>query len=110
MEVIIAPGISKSALIIFSKKENVRVLDVIQIFDPVPGFKFLSITGGLLIQETDNGIIEDSDLTVVSSRNPSTKETEDCMFAWKVCKFVKSNAIVYAKNNQTIGVGAGQGI
>ena len=108
VEVIIAPGISKSALKIFSKKENVRVLDVIQIDDPVPGFKFLSITGGLLIQETDNGIIEDSDLTVVSSRDPSIKETEDCLFAWKVCKFVKSNAIVYAKNNQTIGVGAGQ--
>ena len=108
VEVIIAPGISKSALKIFNKKENVRVLDVIQISDPVPEFKFLSITGGLLIQETDNGIIQDSDLTFVSSRDPSIKETQDCLFAWKVCKFVKSNAIVYAKNNQTIGVGAGQ--
>ncbi|SVE52147.1 uncharacterized protein METZ01_LOCUS505001, partial [marine metagenome] len=108
VEVIIAPGISKSALKIFSKKENVRVLDVISINDPVPGFKFLSITGGLLIQETDDGIIENNDLTVVSSRDPSIKETEDCLFAWKVCKFVKSNAIVYSKNNQTIGVGAGQ--
>ena len=74
----------------------------------VPGFKFLSVTDGLLIQETDNEMITTEDLKVVSSREPSRQEIRDCLFAWKVCKFVKSNAIVYAKNNQSIGIGAGQ--
>jgi phosphoribosylaminoimidazolecarboxamide formyltransferase/IMP cyclohydrolase len=70
--------------------------------------KFLSITDGLLIQEADDGSILEKDLKVVSSREPNIEEIQDCLFAWKVCKFVKSNAIVYAKDNQTIGVGAGQ--
>ena len=72
------------------------------------GFKYLSVTDGLLIQETDNGIITKDDLTVVSKRLPSDLEIENCLFAWKVCKFVKSNAIVYTKDNQTVGIGAGQ--
>ncbi len=72
------------------------------------GFKFLSVTDGLLIQEIDNGSISAKDLKIVSSREPTEEEVRDCLFAWKVCKFVKSNAIVYAKDNQTVGVGAGQ--
>ncbi len=62
-----------------------------------PGFKFLSVTDGLLVQEADNGAVSAKDLKVVSSREPCAKEIQDCLFAWKVCKFVKSNAIVYAK-------------
>jgi phosphoribosylaminoimidazolecarboxamide formyltransferase/IMP cyclohydrolase len=73
-----------------------------------PGFKFLSVTDGLLVQEADIGSLTPKDLKVVSSREPGAKEIQDCLFAWKVCKFVKSNAIVYAKDNQTVGVGAGQ--
>ena len=108
VEVIIAPGISSSAQKVLGTKENIRVLDMEKLNDVTPGFKFLSVTDGLLVQETDNGRVSKEDLQVVTSREPSSREIEDCLFAWKVCKFVKSNAIVYAKDNQTIGVGAGQ--
>ncbi|MDG2060803.1 MAG: bifunctional phosphoribosylaminoimidazolecarboxamide formyltransferase/IMP cyclohydrolase [SAR86 cluster bacterium] len=108
VEVIIAPSISEDALLITKTKENVRVLETQHLGDPTVDFKFLSVTDGLLVQETDNAIISKNDLTIVSKRNPSDIEIADCLFAWKVCKFVKSNAIVYAKNNQTIGIGAGQ--
>jgi len=108
VEVIIAPGISESALTITKTKENVRVLDSKELGPQAKGFKYLSVTDGLLIQETDNGIITKDDLTVVSKRLPSDLEIENCLFAWKVCKFVKSNAIVYTKDNQTVGIGAGQ--
>ena len=108
VEVIIAPGISTSALKTLSSKENIRVLDVVEMNEPLPGFKFQSVTDGLLVQEIDNVLVKAGDLKVVSSRKPSREEVQDCLFAWKVCKFVKSNAIVYAKNNQTVGIGAGQ--
>jgi len=108
VEVIIAPGISSSAQKVLGTKENIRVLDMEKLNDVTPGFKFLSVTDGLLVQETDNGRVSKEDLQVVTSREPSSREIEDCLFAWKVCKFVKSNAIVYAKDKQTIGVGAGQ--
>ena len=62
----------------------------------------------LLIQDNDLAVITSEDLKVVSERKPSKDEIENCLFAWKVCKFVKSNAIVYTKDNQTIGIGAGQ--
>ena len=108
VEVIIAPGVSDSAKKVLRIKKNTRVLDVVQIEEPLNKFKFLSVTDGLLIQQTDSKMVRDEDLTFVSSRKPSEKEIEDCLFAWKVCKFVKSNAIVYAKDQQTVGVGAGQ--
>ena len=108
VEVIIAPGISSSAQEILSSKENIRVLEMEKMNALSPGFKFLSVTDGLLVQEADSGAVSAKDLKVVSSREPSAKEIQDCLFAWKVCKFVKSNAIVYAKDNQTVGVGAGQ--
>jgi len=108
VEVIIAPGVSDKALSITKSKVNIRVLDAKEIGLPSKGFKYLSVTDGLLIQETDNAIITNNDLKVVSVRHPSTEELNNCLFAWKVCKFVKSNAIVYAKDNQTIGIGAGQ--
>ena len=108
VEVIIAPGISSSAQEILSSKENIRVLEMEKMNALSPGFKFLSVTDGLLVQEADIGSLSPKDLKVVSSREPGAKEIQDCLFAWKVCKFVKSNAIVYAKDNQTVGVGAGQ--
>jgi len=108
VEVIIAPGVSSSAQKILNTKENIRVLEMEKMDALSPGFKFLSVTDGLLVQETDNGSLSTKDLKVVSAREPTVEEIQDCLFAWKVCKFVKSNAIVYAKNNQTVGVGAGQ--
>ena len=108
VEVIIAPGVSSSAKKILSVKENIRVLAMDRMDKLSTGFKFLSVTDGLLVQEIDQGSISIDDLRIVSSREPSQAEIQDSLFAWKVCKFVKSNAIVYAKNNQTIGVGAGQ--
>ena len=108
VEVVIAPGISLAAQNILSSKENIRVLEMDKMNESVPGFKFLSVTDGLLVQETDNELIMAKDLKVVSSRKPSREEIQDCLFAWKVCKFVKSNAIVYAKANQSFGIGAGQ--
>ena len=108
VEVIIAPGVSASAQKILNTKENIRVLEMESMDKLSSGFKFLSVTDGLLIQEIDNGSISAKDLKIVSSREPTEEEVQDCLFAWKVCKFVKSNAIVYAKNNQTVGIGAGQ--
>jgi len=108
VEVIIAPGVLDAALEITKSKENVRVLDTKELGSPEVGNKILSVTGGLLIQNTDNASISLEDLKIVSKRKPTDEEINDCLFAWKVCKFVKSNAIVYAKNNQTIGIGAGQ--
>ena len=108
VEVIIAPGVSSSAQKILSTKENIRVLKMENMENLSSGFKFLSVTDGLLVQEIDNGSISAKDLKIVSSREPTEKEVQDCLFAWKVCKFVKSNAIVYTKNNQTVGIGAGQ--
>ena len=108
VEVIIALGVSSSAQKILNTKENIRVLEMENMEKLSSGFKFLSVTDGLLVQEIDNGSISAKDLKIVSSREPTNEEMQDCLFAWKVCKFVKSNAIVYAKNNQTVGVGAGQ--
>ena len=108
VEVIIAPGIDDQALEILSKKENVRLLDTKELGEPAKEPKILSVNGGLLIQDNDLAVITSEDLKVVSERKPSKDEIENCLFAWKVCKFVKSNAIVYTKDNQTIGIGAGQ--
>ena len=108
VEVIIAPGISSSAQKVLSSKENIRVLEMDKMESFSSRFTFQSVTDGLLVQETDSGVLSSEDLKIVTSRKPSSEEIQDCLFAWKVCKFVKSNAIVYAKNNQTVGVGAGQ--
>ena len=108
VEVIIAPGVDHQAREILSKKENVRLLDTKELGEPAKEPKILSVNGGLLIQDNDLAVISNEDLKVVSERKPSKDEIENCLFAWKVCKFVKSNAIVYTKDNQTIGIGAGQ--
>jgi phosphoribosylaminoimidazolecarboxamide formyltransferase/IMP cyclohydrolase len=111
VEVIIAPSISKAALEITAAKQNVRVLEcgALPAIDArTAQWDFKRVTGGLLVQDQDLGMIKDSDLKIVTKRAPSEAEIHDLIFAWKVAKYVKSNAIVYAKARQTIGVGAGQ--
>jgi phosphoribosylaminoimidazolecarboxamide formyltransferase/IMP cyclohydrolase len=109
VEVIIAPSISSEAQTVLAEKQNIRVL-VCGTWDTTcqPSLDFKRINGGLLVQDKDNGEISGADLKVVSQRAPTEQEMADLLFAWKVAKFVKSNAIVYCKNRQTIGVGAGQ--
>jgi phosphoribosylaminoimidazolecarboxamide formyltransferase/IMP cyclohydrolase len=109
VEVIIAPTISTEALSVLAGKQNIRVLACGAWASSVsPGFDFKRVADGLLVQEKDNGTITAADLKVVSKRAPTEQELADALFAWKVAKFVKSNAIVYCKSGQTIGVGAGQ--
>ncbi len=108
VEVIIAPQVTEDAKAVLSEKANVRVLECGQWQTQVPGLDFKRVNGGLLVQDRDLGMVSMDDLKVVSKRKPSADELRDLMFAWKVAKFVKSNAIVYVKNQMTIGVGAGQ--
>ncbi|UYG01561.1 bifunctional phosphoribosylaminoimidazolecarboxamide formyltransferase/IMP cyclohydrolase [Halomonas sp. GD1P12] len=110
VEVIIAPGISDEAAEIVAAKKNVRLLEVAPLTGAHPGaaLDYKRVNGGLLVQELDQGSVTRDELTVVSKRAPTEQELSDLLFAWRVAKFVKSNAIVYAKNGQTIGVGAGQ--
>ncbi len=109
VEVIIAPTVSDAAKAVLVAKQNVRVLETGEwAATRVDGFDFKRVNGGLLVQDRDNGMITEADLKVVTKRVPTEAEMHDLIFAWKVAKFVKSNAIVYAKNRQTIGVGAGQ--
>lgn len=108
-EVIIAPSVSAEALQIVAAKQNVRVLSCGQwAATPQPSLDYKRVSGGLLVQERDIHQISAADLKVVSKRQPSTQEIDDLLFAWKVAMFVKSNAIVYCKDKQTIGIGAGQ--
>ena len=108
VEVIIAPEYEKEAIEEFSKKKNIRVLKVdLKQDNPYPG-TIKKVSGGILIQDDDLKKINSEELKCVSKRNPTDHEIEDLIFAWKVAKFVKSNAIVYVKNKQTIGIGAGQ--
>ncbi|AUM13723.1 bifunctional phosphoribosylaminoimidazolecarboxamide formyltransferase/IMP cyclohydrolase [Ketobacter alkanivorans] len=108
VEVIIAPGASDAAVAIVAEKKNVRLLTCEQWGERVAGFDYKRVNGGLLVQDRDNGMITQQDLKVVTKRAPSAEEMQDLMFCWQVAKFVKSNAIVYAKGQQTIGIGAGQ--
>lgn len=108
VEVIIAPVVSDSALAALKVKPNVRVLASGEWDQPAPGLDFKRVTGGLLVQDRDLGAVTDEQLTVVTARQPSPQERDDLLFAWRVAKTVKSNAIVYARDLQTIGVGAGQ--
>ena len=109
VEVIIAPSIEEAAISIVAAKKNVRLLSCGQWGSKRPqDLDFKRVNGGLLVQDRDNGIITESDLKIVTKRAPTAEEIQDLLFCWKVAKFVKSNAIVYAKGLQTIGVGAGQ--
>ncbi|MEQ5753136.1 bifunctional phosphoribosylaminoimidazolecarboxamide formyltransferase/IMP cyclohydrolase [Providencia rettgeri] len=108
VEVIIAPSVAKDALPILETKQNVRVLECGEWSKPVTGLDFKRVNGGLLVQDRDLGMVEKEALRVVTNRQPTERELKDAMFCWKVAKFVKSNAIVYAKNDMTVGIGAGQ--
>tara|TARA_R110002072_G_scaffold300142_6_gene476953 strand:- start:109612 stop:111231 length:1620 start_codon:yes stop_codon:yes gene_type:complete len=109
VEVIIAPKISAEARAVVAAKANVRLLECGEWpAERSAGWDFKRVNGGLLVQSRDIGMIKAEDLKIVTQRAPSEQEIHDLIFAWKVAKFVKSNAIVYAKGRQTIGVGAGQ--
>ena len=108
-EVVVAPDADEAAIAVFSAKKNLRLLLTGTLPDPRRGgLQVKPITGGLLVQTRDNGAITLADLKVVTSRAPSEQELQDCLFAWTVARHVKSNAIVYAKDGITAGIGAGQ--
>jgi len=109
VEVVIAPEVDADALALAAKKKNVRVLRTGALPVAVPTFRdFKRVGGGLLVQDADQTALIEADLQVATQRDPTAEERRDLLFAWKVAWFVKSNAIVYARNQQTIGVGAGQ--
>jgi len=109
VEVIVAPAFSVDAIPVLAEKKNVRVLQTGEwTKTDVHKFDFKKVSGGLLVQTADAGIITTSDLEVVSKIQPTDVQIADMLFAWKVAKFVKSNAIVFCKDGMTIGVGAGQ--
>ncbi len=108
-EVVIAPSVSAEAAEIFASKKNLRLLEAGGLPDPTaPGQTWRQVAGGYLIQDRDAGRLSADDLKVVTERAPSDEELADLLFAWRVAKHVKSNAVVYAKGGATVGVGAGQ--
>jgi len=108
-EVVVAPDADDEARAIFARKKNLRLLLTGALPDPArPGQTLAVITGGLLVQDRDNGTISRDQLKCVTRRQPTEREVNDCLFAWTVAKHVKSNAIVYAKDGVTAGIGAGQ--
>jgi phosphoribosylaminoimidazolecarboxamide formyltransferase/IMP cyclohydrolase len=109
VEVVLAPSIHADALPLFAKKPNVRVLAVGDLSAAhVGGLEYKRIAGGLLVQDADSDNLPASDMKVVTKRAPSPAQVADLLFAWKVAMYVKSNAIVYARDLQTVGIGAGQ--
>jgi len=109
VEVIIAPKIDPQAREVVAEKQNVRLLECGAWESQQPKARdYKRVTGGLLVQDRDSGVITREDLKVVTRREPTPQEFDDLLFAWKVAKFVKSNAIVYVREGMTIGVGAGQ--
>jgi phosphoribosylaminoimidazolecarboxamide formyltransferase/IMP cyclohydrolase len=108
-EVVAAPDADEAARAVFAKKKNLRLLLTGELPDPArPGLTTRIIAGGVLVQERDNGQVTSDMLKVVTKRAPSEQELKDCLFAWTVAKHTKSNAIVYAKDGVTAGIGAGQ--
>lgn len=108
VEVIIAPNVDNDAKEVLSVKQNIRVLECGNLNTAKPSLDYKRVTGGLLVQDKDLGVITEDDIKCVSDLAPTKDQIKDLLFAWKVAKAVKSNAIVYAKNQMTIGVGAGQ--
>jgi phosphoribosylaminoimidazolecarboxamide formyltransferase / IMP cyclohydrolase len=105
LEVIAAPGFDEAAKVKFASKKNLRLVEVVP---ATPRWVLKNVSGGLLVQDADVRPLQDIDLKAVTKRAPTPEETGALLFAWKVCKHVKSNAIVYARNGQTVGIGAGQ--
>jgi phosphoribosylaminoimidazolecarboxamide formyltransferase/IMP cyclohydrolase len=109
VEVILAPGISPAARALLASKDTVRVLAAGDLTKPVSQvLEYRSVSGGLLVQTRDEGAIHAQDLRVVTKRHPAPDELEDLLFAWRIVKYVKSNAIVCVKGKATVGIGAGQ--
>ncbi len=109
VEVIVAPAVEAGATAVLAPKQNVRVLQVGGLADATPGgYELRSVAGGLLVQSRDDGTIGAAALDCVTKRRPAAAELADLLFAWRVCKFVKSNAIVFARDGATVGIGAGQ--
>jgi phosphoribosylaminoimidazolecarboxamide formyltransferase/IMP cyclohydrolase len=108
-EVVVAPDADEDAKAIFARKKNLRLLLSGALPDPARAGQALAvIAGGLLVQDRDNGIVSRDQLKCVTKRQPTEQEVRDCLFAWTVAKHVKSNAIVYARDGATVGIGAGQ--
>ncbi|MGR6432743.1 bifunctional phosphoribosylaminoimidazolecarboxamide formyltransferase/IMP cyclohydrolase [Rhizobium sp. PAMB 3174] len=108
-EVIIAPEVTDEAKAIIAQKKNLRLLTTGTLPDPrSPALTAKTVSGGLLVQTRDNVMVEDLELKVVTKRAPTAQELEDMKFAFKIAKHVKSNAVIYAKDGQTAGIGAGQ--
>jgi phosphoribosylaminoimidazolecarboxamide formyltransferase/IMP cyclohydrolase len=108
VEVIVAPEIGDDAAEILKEKKNVRVLRTGDWAESSGGFDFKKVSGGMLVQGSDRGRITGDDLKVVTDKAPTPEQIEDMLFAWTVVKYVKSNAIIFCKDNMTIGIGAGQ--
>jgi phosphoribosylaminoimidazolecarboxamide formyltransferase/IMP cyclohydrolase len=108
VEVIIAPAIDAAALKVTAEKQGVRVLSMGERRETLHALDLKRVSGGLLIQDADAGMVSAADLKVVTKRAPEAQELADLLFAWRVVKYVKSNAIVYARDLRTIGIGAGQ--
>lgn len=106
-EVIIAPGYEESALELLRAKKYLRILRAVST-DPALGLEYKQISGGMLVQTRDTHQLHPADLRVVTKREPTAEEISDLLFAWTVCKHTKSNAIVYVRDKQAVGVGAGQ--
>jgi phosphoribosylaminoimidazolecarboxamide formyltransferase/IMP cyclohydrolase len=109
VELIVAPTVLPDALPALAAKQNVRVLEVGDLARaPVAAFELRSVAGGALLQSRDDGRVEAGALKCVTKRSPDAAELADLLFAWRICKFVNTNAIVFAREGRTIGIGAGQ--
>lgn len=108
LEIIIAPGFTDEAMEILTRKKNIRLLELDTTLEPSNTLKYTNVNDGLLVQEMDTHRLRVEDLTCPTTRKPTKEELEQLLFGWNIVKHVKSNAIVLVKDNQTIGVGAGQ--
>lgn len=108
LEIVIAPGFTKEALSVLTEKKNIRLLELDMTESEQYGHKFVTVKGGVLIQDLDKPEDVTTHIEVVTNRKPTDAEMNDLIFAWRAVKHVKSNAIVLAKNGQTVGIGAGQ--
>ena len=108
VEVVIAPGVTDAAILVAQQKKNVRLLSCGELTGAQRGMEYKRVGGGLLVQSADELCLDEGALRVVTEQQPNDQTMADLLFAWRVAWFVKSNAIVYAKDGQTVGVGAGQ--
>jgi len=108
LEVMIAPSYTKGALQAFAAKPNIRVLETGPLSATMPGLRLQAIEGAMLVQDKDLATLDPAELEVVTERQPSEQERADALLAWRVARFVKSNAIVYCRDRMTLGIGAGQ--